>query len=200
MSAPTSTVQSVTVGRVTPSTPDPALLSTPYGKTRLELPLTSSFPFHRIYYGRVSGAGVHYNEKLRLGLLLKGRVVWQIDFQESDTDISTIEFGPGNLGVSSTQVISPQYCVESHFVDPSTSPQVTPRVLFNAPDVLVFNTRVINTSTSDYITRIYCAPLHVTQLADAVFLEVSHDDTVTSADIFWAGRVYALGCHSSITR
>ena len=200
MNAPTSTVQSVTVGQVTPYTPDPALLATPYGKTGIQLPLTASFPFHRIYFGRISGAGVNYNEKLRIGLRYKGREVWSVSTQEGNLDLASILAASDSFGISTQQVVGPQYCVETVEIDSSsTAPDWNPRSLFNTAGLMVFNCRIRTSLTKDLLTRIYSAPLPVTQLADNVFLEVSHDNYGTTPDLNWAGRVYALGCHSSIT-
>jgi len=197
--SPTSTVQSVTVGQVTPYTADPALLATPFGKTTLELPLTASFPFHRLYFGRVSGAGVTVNERIKVGLRLKGREVWSTTFQHGNADLASVIAGTG-LGISTTQVVGPMYAVETVEVDNTMgSPDWTPRSLFSGQDIMVFNCRIRTSLTKDLLTRIYSAPFVITQLADTAFLEVTHDNSDTP-DMSWAGRVYAIGAHSSIVR
>lgn len=195
------TVQSRTVAQVTPYTADPALLATPYGKTTLELPLSQSFPFHRVYFGRISNAGISYNERIRIGLKLQGRVVWEITHQAGNIDLATSIAAPDSAGISTQRVLGPQYCIETTETDSTTgAPDVNPRQMLGAPDVMVFNCRIRTSLTKDLISRIFAAPVNVTQLADTVFLEVTHDPAVTTPDLNWAGRVYALGCHSSITR
>lgn len=196
-----ATVQSRTVAQVSPFTPDPALLSTPYGKTSLEIPLNQGFPFHRVYFGRISGAGTNYNERIRIGLKLKGRIVWELVTQECNLDLASVIEEPNTFGISTEQVFSPQYCIETHEIDADSGiVDVNPRQMLSAQDVMVFNCRIRTSLTKDLVTRIFAAPVTVTQLADTVFLEVSHDPALTTPDLDWAQRVYALGCHSSITR
>jgi hypothetical protein len=194
-----ATVQSRTVGRVTPYTPDPACLAAPFGKTVLEIPLNQGFPFHRVYFGRISTVGILYNERIRIGLRYEGRVVWEITTQESNVDVATVTAAPDTAGISTSQVFSPQYCVETTETSSASIPDITPRQMLSASNVMTFNCRIQLSLTRDLITRIYAAPLNVTQLADSAFLEVTHDNAITPPDLFWANRVYALGIHSTVT-
>lgn len=174
-----------------------SLVVSPFPPTVLRLDLNQTLPFHRLYYGRVSASGTNYLETVNIRFLSKGSEVWSTSFQESNQALADI-IASATPQAASFGNVSPAYCIATVENDSTASAvDVQPRELLSGTDWLNALVRLRTTTTADLTTRITCAPLKVLAQADTVELTVKHDPGLTSADSFWAGRIWFLAVNSS---